>query len=37
MVVFSLRRRDDMTDDQFEQDAAAVAADLEALRALVEA
>lgn len=35
-VVFSLRRRDDMTDEQFEQDAAAVAADLEALRDLVE-
>ncbi|KUI21733.1 polyketide cyclase [Mycobacterium sp. IS-1496] len=35
-VVFSLRRRADMTDDQFEDDAAAVAADLEALRALVE-
>jgi hypothetical protein len=35
-VVFSLRRRDDMTDEQFEQDAAAVAADLEALRRLVE-
>lgn len=35
-VVFSLRRRPDMTDADFEQDAAAVAADLEALRALVE-
>jgi hypothetical protein len=35
-VVFSLRRRDGMTDEQFEQDAAAVAADLEALRDLVE-
>ncbi|MGE2713838.1 SRPBCC family protein [Mycolicibacterium litorale] len=35
-VVFSLRRRAGMTDAEFEQDAAAVAADLEALRALVE-
>jgi len=35
-VVFSLRRRDDMTEAQFEEDAAAVAADLEALRALAE-
>ncbi len=35
-VVFSLRRRDDMTEEQFEEDAAAVATDLEALRALVE-
>lgn len=35
-VVFTLRRRAGMTDDEFEQDAAMVAADLERLRALVE-
>ncbi|WP_193047481.1 SRPBCC family protein [Mycolicibacterium baixiangningiae] len=35
-VVFSLRRRAEMTDEEFEQDAAAVAADLETLRGLVE-
>lgn len=35
-VVFSLRRRDGMTDVQFEEDAAAVVADLDALRALIE-
>ncbi|MFS0900715.1 SRPBCC family protein [Mycolicibacterium litorale] len=35
-VVFSLRRRPGVTDTEFEADAAAVAADLEALRGLVE-
>lgn len=35
-VVFSLRRRAGVTDEEFEADAAAVAADLDALRALVE-
>ncbi|TFV60705.1 SRPBCC family protein [Mycobacterium sp. PS03-16] len=35
-VVFSLRRRAGMTDAEFEADATAVAADLEALRRLVE-
>jgi len=35
-VVFSLRRRPEMTDEEFERDAAAVAADLETLRRLVE-
>lgn len=36
-VVFSLRRPDGATDDAFEADARAVAADLERLRALLEA
>jgi hypothetical protein len=35
-VVFTLRRRAGMTEEEFEQDAAMVAADLERLRALVE-
>lgn len=35
-VVFSVRRRPGMADDQFEADVAAVAADLERLRQLVE-
>lgn len=35
-VVFSLRRSAGMSDEEFEQDAAAVAADLETLRRLVE-
>lgn len=36
-VVFSLRRLDGVTPDAFEADAAAVAADLERLRSLLEA
>lgn len=36
-VVFSLRRPDGVTDDAFEADARAVAADLERLRSLLEA
>lgn len=36
-VVFTLRRRPDMTDDDFERDADAVARDLAALKAVVEA
>jgi uncharacterized protein YndB with AHSA1/START domain len=35
-VVFTLRRQKTMTNEQFEADAAAVAADLETLRRLVE-
>lgn len=35
-VVFTLRRRPGVTDAEFEADAAAVAADLEALRGLLE-
>jgi Fe-S cluster assembly iron-binding protein IscA len=35
-VVFTLRRRAGVSDEEFEADAAAVAADLEALRRLVE-
>jgi uncharacterized protein YndB with AHSA1/START domain len=35
-VVFTLRRRAGVTDDEFEADAAAVTADLETLRRLVE-
>jgi hypothetical protein len=35
-VVFTLRRRPGVTNDEFEADAAAVAADLETLRGLVE-
>jgi Fe-S cluster assembly iron-binding protein IscA len=35
-VVFTLRRRAGVTDEEFEADAAAVAADLAALRRLVE-
>lgn len=35
-VVFSVRQRADQTDDEFESDAAAVAADLSTLRDLVE-
>ena len=35
-VVFSVRRRAGMTDAQFDADAAAVAADLDALRRLLE-
>ena len=35
-VVFTVYQRPGMTDEQFEQDAAAVAADLERLRALLE-
>jgi hypothetical protein len=35
-VVFSVRRQPGMTDEQFESDAATVAADLEALRQLLE-
>jgi hypothetical protein len=35
-VVFTLRRRAGMSDEEFEADAAAVAADLEALRGLLE-
>jgi hypothetical protein len=35
-VVFSLRRRPDMTDEEFESDAATVAADLDRLRQLAE-
>lgn len=36
-VVFTLRRRADQTDEEFETDAEAVRADLRALKALVEA
>lgn len=36
-VVFTLRRRNDMTDEEFERDAAAVAADLARLKHVVEA
>jgi hypothetical protein len=35
-VVFSARQRPGMTDEEFEADVAAVAADLDALRRLVE-
>jgi hypothetical protein len=35
-VVFTLDRQPDMTDDEFAGDAAAVTADLERLRALLE-
>lgn len=35
-VVFSVRRDPDVTDDDFELDAATVAADLDRLRALIE-
>ena len=35
-VVFSVRRRAGMTDEEFDADAAAVAADLETLRTLLE-
>ena len=35
-VVFTLRRRPGVTDEEFEADAAAVAADLETLRGLLE-
>jgi hypothetical protein len=35
-VVFTVRRRPEMTDTQFEADAAAVAADLDTLRVLIE-
>jgi hypothetical protein len=35
-VVFTLRRRQDVTNEEFEVDAAAVAADLETLRRLIE-
>jgi hypothetical protein len=35
-VVFSLRRRADVTNEEFEADAVAVSADLQALRELVE-
>ena len=35
-VVFTLRRRPDMTNEEFEADAAAVATDLETLRGLIE-
>ncbi|PEG59598.1 SRPBCC family protein [Mycolicibacterium boenickei] len=35
-VVFTVRQRPGMTDDQFEADVAAVAADLETLRRLLE-
>lgn len=35
-VVFTLRQRPGMTDEEFAADAAAVAADLEALRRLIE-
>jgi hypothetical protein len=36
-VVFTVRRRPGMTEEQFDADAAAVAADLETLRRLLEA
>jgi len=36
-VLFTVRRRDGMTEEQFDADVAAVAADLETLRRLVEA
>lgn len=35
-VVFTIRRRSDQTDEQFEADATAVAADLDALKRAVE-
>jgi hypothetical protein len=35
-VVFTLRRQPDMTDDQFDQDAEAVRADLESLKRVLE-
>jgi hypothetical protein len=35
-VLFSVRRRPGMTDAEFDADAAAVAADLDALRRLLE-
>jgi hypothetical protein len=35
-VVFTLRRRSEMTNEEFEADAAAVATDLETLRRLIE-
>lgn len=35
-VVFTLRQLDGMSDDDYERDAAAVAADLQALKALLE-
>lgn len=35
-VVFTLRRRDGMSDDEFSRDAAAVRADLETLKQLLE-
>ncbi len=35
-VLFTVRRRDGMTDEEFDADVAAVAADLETLRRLVE-
>lgn len=35
-VVFTLRQRPEMTDDEFERDAASVARDLATLKALVE-
>lgn len=35
-VVFTLRRAPEMTDDDFKRDAAAVAADLQALKRLLE-
>jgi hypothetical protein len=35
-VVFTLRRRPGMTDEEFEADAAAVSADLQTLRELIE-
>lgn len=36
-VVFTLRRQPGMTDDQFDQDAAAVRADLDSLKRVLEA
>ncbi len=36
-VVFTLRRRPEVTDEEFEADAAAVAADLDSLRRRVQA
>ena len=35
-VVFTVRRRPEMTDEEFESDVATVAADLDRLRALAE-
>ncbi|WP_411700022.1 SRPBCC family protein [Conyzicola sp.] len=35
-VLFTLRRSDDQTDDEFEHDAATIAADLHTLKALLE-
>jgi hypothetical protein len=35
-VVFTLRRQDGVSDDDFEQDAAAVAADLQTLKRLLD-